>query len=326
MKTVRVEYTVGISASGKSTYAKEQAKNNGVVVIERDSIRAQIQGLDTGRPDWDTWKWKREKEVSARQMEYIQTYLGMADKIIIADTNLDYDRLVAHMKAVGNVADSVGVLVKFSVKVFYVDLEVAWKRDARRAHGVGHDVIYKQYLKFLEGIDTWYEYMTPEDQGKVRPIKSARAQIKCDSNLSLQKAIIVDIDGTIASMDDIRGPFEWHRVHEDRVREEIVALVHGLRHAYGDAKILVMSGRDGSARDLTLQWLNNDSGLDYDELWMRAAGDMRKDTIVKRELYFTHVFAQYNVVKVVDDRPSVCRMWRSLGLDVIQVADPNEEF
>jgi hypothetical protein len=29
---------------------------------------------------------------------------------------------------------------------------------------------------------------------------------------------------------------------------------------------------------------------------------------------------------VIDDRPKVCRMWRSLGLSVFQVGNPDYEF
>ena len=61
-------------------------------------------------------------------------------------------------------------------------------------------------------------------------------------------------------------------------------------------------------------------------LLMRAAGDNRKDTIVKRELYMNHIQGRYRVFCVLDDRPSVVRMWRAeLGLTVFAVA-PGIEF
>ena len=62
------------------------------------------------------------------------------------------------------------------------------------------------------------------------------------------------------------------------------------------------------------------------ELIMRAAGDMRKDSIVKAELFFEHIEPNYNVMMVIDDRPQVIRMWTDIGLDVINVGNYYEEF
>jgi hypothetical protein len=53
---------------------------------------------------------------------------------------------------------------------------------------------------------------------------------------------------------------------------------------------------------------------------MRPAGDMRKDAIVKRELFDRHVRDRYDVTCILDDRSQVVDMWRSLGLTCLQVA------
>ncbi len=54
---------------------------------------------------------------------------------------------------------------------------------------------------------------------------------------------------------------------------------------------------------------------------MRAEGDNRPDSIVKRELFETHIRGSYNVHTVFDDRDSVVRMWRRIGLPAWQVAE-----
>lgn len=47
---------------------------------------------------------------------------------------------------------------------------------------------------------------------------------------------------------------------------------------------------------------------------MRPQGDMRRDSIVKRELYENHIKGKYNVVAIFDDRPQVIReCWQALG-------------
>ena len=67
-------------------------------------------------------------------------------------------------------------------------------------------------------------------------------------------------------------------------------------------------------------------GIGASALFMRAPGDMRKDTIVKEEIFWRDIADNFNVQFVVDDRPSVCRMWRELGLKVLQVGNPHIEF
>jgi len=54
---------------------------------------------------------------------------------------------------------------------------------------------------------------------------------------------------------------------------------------------------------------------------MRAAGDMRKDAIVKAEIFDREIRHRWDVTAVFDDRQQVVRMWRSLGLTVFAVAE-----
>ena len=54
---------------------------------------------------------------------------------------------------------------------------------------------------------------------------------------------------------------------------------------------------------------------------MRATGDPRKDSIVKREIFDREIRDRYRVVGVFDDREQVVQMWRALGLTVFQVAE-----
>jgi hypothetical protein len=56
---------------------------------------------------------------------------------------------------------------------------------------------------------------------------------------------------------------------------------------------------------------------------MRSEYDMRKDSIVKEEIYRQEILGRYNVWLVLDDRNQVVDMWRNLGLRVLQVAPGN---
>ena len=135
---------------------------------------------------------------------------------------------------------------------------------------------------------------------------------------SLPKAIIVDIDGTLAHMKD-RSPFDWDRVGEDDCDETIKDIVNSYDNI---GHVIVMSGRDGSCRAITEQWLN-DNNIKYDLLLMRAENDNRKDVIIKKELFDNHIKDKYYIDYILDDRLQTVNMWRSIGLKCLQVQDGN---
>ena len=139
-----------------------------------------------------------------------------------------------------------------------------------------------------------------------------------------QPAIIVDIDGTIAIRGtgvDARGPFDWDRVGEDTPNQRVINLVNMFRD--NDYQVIFVSGRDAVCDSVTLHWLFEYAGFEFDDLlFMREADDNRPDTVVKREIYERDIADQYDVHYVLDDRNSVVKMWREeLGLTVLQVAD-----
>jgi hypothetical protein len=138
------------------------------------------------------------------------------------------------------------------------------------------------------------------------------------------RVVLCDIDGTIALMGKgepgRREPYDWSRVGEDDPCAPIVALVGILRSA--GFRIVYVSGRDEACRRITESWLLHHGLLVEDELLlMRPAGDNRPDHEVKLEIYRRRVEPHYNVAYVLDDRDQVVRMWRSLGLTVLQVAE-----
>ena len=140
--------------------------------------------------------------------------------------------------------------------------------------------------------------------------------------------MICDIDGTIALMrNEIPGrrdPFDWDRVGEDDPNLPIIELLWHLRSR--GFRIVFVSGRMEAARFGTVVWLDEhlvDIDLLGFPLFMRADGDFRKDTEVKREIYEQEIEGRYHIAYVLDDRDSVVAMWRELGLTVLQVAAGN---
>jgi hypothetical protein len=135
----------------------------------------------------------------------------------------------------------------------------------------------------------------------------------------MKKAIIVDIDGTLAKMNG-RGPFDWDRVGEDKVNEPVKAVVDAMNYGYQeDLHIIIFSGRDSVCRPETHTWLVLNK-IPFDDLFMRPEGNNEKDAIIKRRLFEAHVAGKYDVLFVLDDRNQVVDMWRKeLGLTCLQV-------
>jgi predicted kinase len=293
---------VGISASGKTTWALQQTNS---MIVSRDDLRREIlerelqRKLEPGEL-WKIWKFKREKEVNSLQDIYFTKAKIENVNLIIADTNLDKNFNAALEKRLKDLG------FEIEYQWFPIDLVEAWKRDKGRADSVGYDVIYRQYIKWLE-------------------ITKRKKYI---ANIQKPKALIVDIDGTLARMKN-RGPFDWSMVGQDELDHAVSCLVFGFYlQLY---KIIILSGRDSVCRRETEEWLakhmvNQAGYLYYDKLFMRAEGDSRKDSIIKEEIFWNHISDNYNVVAVVDDRPQMTRMWRELGIKVFDVGDPYIEF
>lgn len=131
-------------------------------------------------------------------------------------------------------------------------------------------------------------------------------------------AIIVDLDGTLCRIvDGGRSPYDEHRVGEDeRVDAVWLAIM-----AYGSLgyRVIFTSGRSERCRTQTEAWLRTHAPIDYELLLMRPAGDVRKDWLVKYEMFHRELRG-YRIAAVLDDRNQVVGMWRSLGLPVFQVA------
>ncbi len=147
--------------------------------------------------------------------------------------------------------------------------------------------------------------------------------------MSMTRAVIIDLDGTLYDARARRercfpegGKKDFDRwnaeAHEDMPNSWCAELVQAMR-ATGSFPIFV-SGRDGTYEPQTRAWLKRNLNLtDQDYLlYMRPAGDYRKDTELKREIFDTHLRNAFDVRFCVDDRRQVVEMWRELGLVCLQ--------
>jgi hypothetical protein len=114
------------------------------------------------------------------------------------------------------------------------------------------------------------------------------------------------------------------------VCDVIAALVlAGSAWGYRD-EIVYLTGRPERVREATLLWLAKHGlptacVLAETRLLMRRDGDHRPDTVTKREHMAGMLEQGIKIEAVFEDRPSVCRVWRELGLTVFQVGS-GEDF
>lgn len=143
-------------------------------------------------------------------------------------------------------------------------------------------------------------------------------------------ALICDIDGTLVNIDHRRhhvegGNKDWNSFFAEMDKDIINPLVHHvvktLYENLGYCPMLV-TGRPAKYLDETRKWMHKHL-LFPSALFMRGSEDFRPDHVVKLEIYEQKIKPNYNVKLVLDDRASVVKMWRELGLECWQVAEGN---
>jgi len=138
-----------------------------------------------------------------------------------------------------------------------------------------------------------------------------------------QKAIIVDLDGTLANIEHRRHhvtkkPPNWKAFNEDMIYDTINEWCKLLVMSFARShQILFVTSRHEEYFGLTDAFLKINGLLEYD-LFMRKDKDFRKDSIIKQEIYEQHIEPYFDVLFCIDDRQQVVDMWRSLGLVCLQ--------
>lgn len=139
------------------------------------------------------------------------------------------------------------------------------------------------------------------------------------------KAVIFDVDGTIANNDHRRAwvqtkPKNWKAYNatmsEDRPIENIINLANILHAHYN---IIIVTARSDDHEDTTRNWLQRHN-VKHDFIYFRKDKDYRDDSIVKSEILDIILEHGHEPVMVFDDRNKVVNMWRERGLQCLQVA------
>lgn len=283
----------GLPGSGKTTMARSLVDTRQAVRVNKDDLREMLHNGIHSKSS--------EKEVLALRDKIVVDTLSRGRTIIVDDTNF----APYHETRLREIAKNMGIpFVKHFVDT---PLEDCLLRNAQRDKPVPESVITDMYEKYLAPKTPVNIPVTIEGEEK-------------------DEAIIVDVDGTLAhiSGDNPRNPYDASRAMEDTL-DDAVSVITAMAYSHG-YKVIILTGRTAAHRQATEEWLEA-NGVEYDELYTRADGDKRQDSIVKEELYRTHVEPRYKVKFVLDDRAQVIRMWESNGLKVLMCGKiDNMEF
>ena len=163
-----------------------------------------------------------------------------------------------------------------------------------------------------------------------------------------KNTVIFDLDGTLALIDSRRelsikdnGKLDWDTFFNPKMitlDDPNLPVIKMAQMFHNDGfRVVIFSGRNDRSFHATVSWLKTHD-VPHDLLVMRpdkfkdkswpiangnpATHDLRfmPDDILKKKMLDTFVDIN-DVFLIVDDRDRVVDMWRSLGLDVFQVAE-----
>ena len=273
-----VYFTIGLPASGKSTWAKNKVDKSpsSIKRVNKDELCAML--------DNSYFSKGNEKFVLNIQDAIIKESLENGKHVIVDNTHL----APKHEARIRELIKGLAVLEIVDFRD--VALETCLERDLKRPNSVGEKVIRDMYNQFIAPPKT------------PKPVH----------NPDLPDAVLCDLDGTIALIGD-RSPYDAAKCEQDIVNEPVRSILQTSGKA-----IVFVSGREDKFKPQTLAWLKKHN-ISFDALHMRKSGDLRKDSIVKKEIYNEFILDKYNVAFVLDDRDQVVRLWRDLGLTCLQV-------
>lgn len=289
----KIILTVGIPASGKSTYAKELCKDDSNFRrVNKDDIRLMIQNLQYSKKDEDA--------VVDISRATGMALLSKGFNIIVDDTNLS-DKHVNFWK---EHADE--FKYDFELKIFDTPLDECLKRDASRSASVGREVILNMYKQFKSKYKNNKNYL-----------KDPRCENYDNFSEATKHCIVIDIDGTISLING-RSPYDG-KYELDLPNIPVIAIVnsYGAPNSGNKLPVILLTGREEKYREKTIEWLNINK-VNFDELIMRPDKDKRHDDIVKKEQYENLIKPKYKVFFVIEDRDRCVKMWRDLNICCLQ--------
>lgn len=284
----KAKILVGVPGCGKSTLA-HQFIREGYVQVERDLIRMELYGRWYGGNI-------NEDHVTNVQVERARKVLLAGKNLIVSDTNINPKTREDWIRFCSSLGAEVGV-IHVAPSLLLDDLIARNQKRDDQTKVVPDKIVQRFYTEYREQFPLQYV-----------------------AQPSLPDAFIFDIDGTLANMEGVRGPFDWKNVGKDAPYHDVIEMANILCDAGNE--IIVVSGRDAVCYPETYGWLVRHD-VPFDKLLMRPEGSHAKDSVIKHDIFHRDIAPFYNVKGVFDDRDQVVKTWRSMGVRCYQVQPGN---
>lgn len=300
-------FTVGLPGSGKTSFARKFVENRPkgtAIAVSRDGLRDEYFGTREGLTG------EQEVEITALQHSQIHKALERGLSVVVHDCNLR----MRYRRQLAQIAENTGS-AWFQFDLSTMPLEECLRRnEARSVNQVPMTVIMEMHERYIK----------PNKGGPMpMPVTKPKAVLPrremYSPDFSKKKAILVDIDGTVAIHEGVRGPYDTSKYHLDKPNLPVIKLVQ--EHAYNmDYDIIFCSGRHEDFRSVTEEWLYEHVKVPIAGLYMRQ-NHGTNDAIEKLDLFDEHIRnGPWCVRFSLDDRDRVVAAWRSIGLTCLQVA------
>lgn len=297
----KIILTRGIPGSGKSTWAKAW-------VTEDPEHRIRL--------NWDDMRnmmgpyWVPSREPINKHMLWaglnMAAYCTRPYDVVIDNMNLNSKDWKQYEDWINNYNQSLNseetnTQYVLEFKDFFIPLEECIRRDAMRPNPIGEKTIkdiWRRYKHFIQ---------TTEVENVVNNLRQSTGKVPC---------IVVDMDSTMC-FNTTKRPWYGDGAAEGMINDVpnpgVVAVVKELQRKF---PIIVVTGRDTTQATVTKQWLVK-QGITPTEFYFRTAGDYRKGVEVKNEL-INQVLNKYDIVTIFEDCEPIVKMFRDMGLTVLQ--------
>lgn len=146
-----------------------------------------------------------------------------------------------------------------------------------------------------------------------------------------KNCIICDLDGTLSNSNHRahlaqQGLWDdFHAAGKDDAVNEAVAWLLDNSSRFGNAIVVVLTGRNERYRNMTCDWFfRHRLSKVIDQLIMRPDIDYTQDIDLKPRMLFEfflgHDTALQRVIMILEDRDKMVARWRDLGFDCWQTA------
>lgn len=337
-----VEILTGIAGSGKSTYAKQRAKD-GFVIISRDDIRRDLLKEQDLSNYWKAGMDKfLEEYITKIEHQSLALALSRGESVIIDNTNLNPFYVEQYLTIIRDMGLA---LTQIEVKTFEIPIEEAFSRISKRdSTPMGREVLENQLNRFQRGwalIPLWQKICQTKTRKKWYfpkfPVEPYSA------NKELPPAILCDLDGTLSHRAVLKTPAPHMRSYYDVVEYNtdtadpfLTPILTAFLNTEKSPRIVFLTGRKSATYAETCEFLKRtfpqwEVHKDYDlftrdEIIDHHEGKDDPDDLVKYRLFNEHIRDKYNVLGVFDDRRKVVALWQTLGLRTANMGLLNEEF